>query len=108
MTPEAKAKELVNNYKQKFPSWIYVNADWRRSVDYNQKKFACQCAIIAIEQFIGDWDKFPFPEYSWEYFNRQLDDVPQDANSKDKLISHYSKEFRQYWQQVKQEIQKLA
>lgn len=69
MTPQEKAKELVEKYMNYFQQIITVEA-------------AKQCALIAVEEIINSG--------------------PGDVDVEDDLLSG-----RTYWQQVKEEIEKL-
>ena len=73
MTPEEKAKQLVDKY------WIYLRADLL--YDEEAKEDAKQCALIAVDEVLSI---DIMSECDWQIEN-----------------------LYNYWQEVKQEIEKL-
>lgn len=84
MTPKEKAKELIHKYVALTDGWVYGKENWE-----HKKK----CALIAVDEIIKS---------------------RQEDGSFDDTLSSTSSEYYTphpmyltYWQQVKQEIQKL-
>jgi hypothetical protein len=97
MTPQEKAKELVDKFYQLFPLNKDVNnTDGELHWEYNDWERAKQCALIAVDEIINSEPRCPS--------NVDWDDVGgthqyyYEAQREEALI---------YWQQVKQEIEKL-
>jgi len=78
MTPKQKAKQLID----KFESHSFMDIDMRIS-SYESAK---QCALIAVDEILN---VLPQSEY--------LEDRDEYCENRERL----------YWQEVKQEIQKL-
>lgn len=87
MTPQEKAQELVDKYKNPF-NRIGCIPPSETMFDSTTK----QCALIAVDEII----KAPFE-------NTYLQLVPDDAPDTD----WFWDKFIEYWEQVKQEIEKL-
>ena len=84
MTPKEKAKELVDKFYQLFPLDRHVTVtEGDLSWEYNSWQQSKQCALIAVDEVLEELDHLPFDD---QYF----------GTSKMK-----------YWQEVKQEIEKL-
>jgi hypothetical protein len=78
MTPQEKAEELVNDFYDTTPNEAWINEPLGLSKEYKAWEQAKQCAIIAVDVIIKEWDN------------------EHGRNSKQK-----------YWKEVKQEIEKL-
>jgi hypothetical protein len=85
MTPKEKAKQLVEKYLRTYP--IYDNPSVVISYTYNEAK---QCALIAVDEIIK------VCPYISKNNCTSLEQVRADVI-----------EFSEYWQEVKQEIEKL-
>jgi hypothetical protein len=83
MTTKEKAIELVNKYISLTDGWVYGIASWE-----HKKK----CALIAVDEIL----KAPFE-------NSYIDLVPDEAED----TTWFWDKFTEFWQEVKQEIQKL-
>ena len=82
MTPKEKAKELVKKY-----------------TDMSIFKFASkQCALISIDEIL---------EYHESLYNKGLKDVHIAISSPIKTYDDILNPLLKYWQEVKQEIEKL-
>jgi hypothetical protein len=75
MKPKEKAEELID----KFENYSFMDIDKKIS-SFNSAK---QCALIAVDEILEEFDHFPFND------------------------DEYLTNNRQYWEQVKQEIEKL-
>ena len=81
MTPKEKAAELIVNYQLKC-----------KSLNYDEAK---QCALIAVDEILNAWPhKY---DLETEYF-RDGEPISVIRNIKSNIT---------YWQEVKQEIEKL-
>ena len=80
MTPKDKALELYNKYEQ-------LGRDFTRGV--SMKEFAKQCALIAVDEIIEATNMYQYG------ISNALEHIPS------KIVKH------PYWQEVKQEIEKL-
>ena len=81
MTPKEKAVELVNKYLQVYDGRV---------------SFAKRCALIAVDEILNSNPRFP-NDVDWD-----------DAGGSHAY--YYEAQFEEsekYWQQVKQEIEKL-
>ena len=87
MTPKEKANKLTDEFYQYLPLEIYVTtSDGELSWEYSCWENAKQCALIAVDEIIR---AKPTAEYGDPFIgNRSYDNVS-------------------YWEQVKQEIDKL-
>lgn len=85
MTPKEKASELVNKM------WIYPLPNFNGSLEY-----AKQCAIIALDEIIKSQPRYP-NDVDW-------DDV---GATHQYYYEAQHEEALNYWQEVKQEIEKL-
>jgi hypothetical protein len=82
MTPEEKAKRLVKKY-----------------TDMSIFKFAAkQCALISIDEIL---------EYHESLYNKGLKDVHIAISSPIKTYDDILNPLLKYWQEVRQEIEKL-
>ena len=87
MTPKEKAVELYNKYEQ-------LGKDFTKGV--SMAEFAKQCALIAVDEIIKSEPRCP-SDVDWDdvggthqyYYEAQREDADK------------------YWQEVKQEIEKL-
>ena len=87
MTPQEKAVELYNKYEQ-------LGKDFTKGV--SMAEFAKQCALIAVDEIIKSEPRCP-SDVDWDdvggthqyYYEAQREDADK------------------YWQEVKQEIEKL-
>jgi len=85
MTPKEKARELVNQFLEKIPfADTNVYKDWKKEMNDKAK----QCALIAVNEILENVN----------YFFTELE--------KDGLPNKFDDEI-EYWQEVKQEIEKL-
>ena len=84
MIPKQKAEELVEKFKPHSHFWVH---DFGRKKDYDieQLENAVECALIAVDEIIN----------SLETYGKESDELQNMEN-----------DFR-YWQEVKQEIEKL-
>ena len=80
MTPKDKALELYNKYEQ-------LGRDFTRGV--SMKEFAKQCALIAVDEIIEATNMYQYG------ISNALEHIPS------KIVKH------PYWQEVKQDIEKL-
>ena len=80
MTPKDKALELYNKYEQ-------LGRDFTRGV--SMKEFAKQCALMAVDEIIEATNMYQYG------INNALEHIPA------KIVKH------PYWQEVKQDIEKL-
>ena len=78
MTPKEKAQNMVNN--------IIISTDF-----FVQKDNAIICALIAVDEILQDG---------------MLEQAPFMHNGKDLMKSNFVG-YKDYWQQVKTEIEKL-
>ena len=84
MTPKEKAKELVDKFYQRFPLKMdVITTRGDLSWEYDSWNEAKQCALIAVDEIL--WEIIKYADNSKEYVIE---------NSK-------------YWEEVKQEIEKL-
>ena len=84
MTPKEKAIHLCDMFYQKLPLERYViTTDGDLSWEYNNWKTAKECALIAVEEMLS------------ELYHIAYDD------------DDYGEWKMKYWQEVKQEIEKL-
>jgi hypothetical protein len=82
MTPKEKAKELVDKFYQRFPLTMdVITTRGDLSWEYDSWKEAKQCALIAVDEII----EFLLQASKYLAFPKQV----------------------MYWQEVKQEIEKL-
>jgi hypothetical protein len=82
MTPKEKAKELVDKYADNLPRI------WYNVVESKNYHSARQCALIAVDEIISI--------------------VPYENYNRDTLCPYdFADLSREYWQDVKQEIEKL-
>jgi hypothetical protein len=82
MTPKEKARELVNQFLEKIPfADTNVYKDWKKEMNDKAK----QCALIAVDEV------------------QQL--IKDLSSCKNRFI--YIIDEMNYWQEVKQEIEKL-
>ena len=80
MTPKDKALELYNKYEQ-------LGRDFTRGV--SMKEFAKECALIAVDEIIEATNMYQYG------ISNALEHIPS------KIVKH------PYWQEVKQDIEKL-
>ena len=80
MTPKDKALGLYNKYEQ-------LGRDFTRGV--SMKEFAKQCALIAVNEIIEATNMYQYG------ISNALEHIPS------KIVKH------PYWQEVKQDIEKL-
>ena len=80
MTPKDKALELYNKYEQ-------LGRDFTRGL--SMKEFAKQCALIAVNEIIEATNMYQYG------ISNALEHIPS------KIVKH------PYWQEVKQDIEKL-
>ena len=80
MTSKEKALELYNKYEQ-------LGRDFTRGV--SMKEFAKQCALIAVNEIIEATNMYQYG------ISNALEHIPS------KIVKH------PYWQEVKQDIEKL-
>lgn len=94
MTPKEKAIELVDKCYQLFPLQKDVIANvGDLSWEYDNWKQAKQCALIAVDEIISSRkDDSQFDDTLW-------------AGGSDMYTMHPM--YLKYWQEVKQEIEKL-
>jgi hypothetical protein len=97
MTPKEKAKEIFDKYYLKTKSGMDKDFGWV-CISLN-KGMAKQCALIAVDEIIKSMSRYDDlieedlkREFGIEFFSSELQNMDGD--------------FR-YWQQVKQEIEKL-
>jgi hypothetical protein len=85
MTPKEKAEKLVHNFK-KYSYYPTTNDDvlFVNQLNYNAKK----CALIAVDEMLGN------AAMIWGGRNTDTGLTARD-------------EFRKYWNEVKQEIEKI-
>ena len=84
MTPKEKANKLVDAFYQELPLEKYVTiSDGELSWEYNHWNNSKQCAIIMVDEIINNNTTIPI-----------LPNIHIDINTA-------------YWQQVKQEIEKI-
>lgn len=81
MTPKEKAKELLESMS--FSIYSFHDIEMGKYFTISQNKFAKQCALIAIDEILSEIIKYA--DNSREY-------VVENSN---------------FWQEVKQEIEKL-
>lgn len=84
MTPKEKAKELVNKFLKHNTVWIDDENYY-----YSEKK-SKQCALIAVDDIIR----------VCPYFDSKIRET-------DDQLSAFDFQFVSYWQEVKQEIERL-
>jgi hypothetical protein len=83
MTPKEKATQLCDAFYQKLPLEMYVTTtDGDLSWEYNSWKNAKECALIAVDEILIIQQGY--------------------AGNRDEF-----KTYLDYWQKVKQEIEKL-
>lgn len=80
MDAEQKAKELVD----KFKIGLFMNGNPNHVIDH-----AKQCAIIACDEIIASDPSSPYGDGFYELHSDRIEEV------------------KQYWEQVKEEINKL-
>jgi hypothetical protein len=78
MTPKEKAKELVDKFYQTTPNEAWINEPLGIAEEYKAWNQAKQCALIAVDEII-----------------QAIEDIFETLDE------------REYWQSVKQEIQKF-
>ena len=81
MKPKEKALELYNRYEQ-------LGRDFTRGV--SMKEFAKQCALIAVDELIESFNSI---------YDASIRNIEKYSGAK------YG--MKEYWQEVKQEIEKL-
>ena len=83
MTPEEKAKELVNKFYYSLPN----NGSIKEGVNSCESRWkeAVTCTLIAVDEIIHNNNEINGPGDGWMYVEESTD----------------------FWQQVKQEINKL-
>jgi hypothetical protein len=93
MTPKEKAKELIEKFKPHSHFWVH---DLGRQKDYEieQLENAKQCTLIAVDEISEATIKYVAIREKVEYSKTGFDNV---------VHSQYDK----FWQEVKQEIEKL-
>ena len=77
-TPQEKANELVDKFYQTTPNEAWINQPIGLAKEYKAYNQAKECALIAVDEIILEMGSIMFPN-----------------------------PFKQYWQEVKQEIEKL-
>lgn len=90
MTPKEKAKELVDKFA------MYLRANLRYDEEANEE--AKQCALIAVDEILKSNSNINvfISSKDVKYKNKAETEVKSDC-----------KENLKYWQEVKQEIEKL-
>ena len=96
MTPKEKAKELIRKYME-----IDLQS-FSEYGNYIEKDSAKQCALIAVDEIMNIKGNLKF-DYVW-YEQRETDINNWLDTESIVLIRMHALE---YWQQVKQEIEKL-
>jgi hypothetical protein len=83
MTPEQKAKDLVNKFYYSLPN----NGSIKEGINSCESRWkeAVMCALIAVDEIIHNNNEINGPGDGWMYVEESTD----------------------FWQQVKQEINKL-
>ena len=89
MTPKEKAKELVDKFYQTTPNEYFVNEPIGIKGRYKSWEQAKQCALIAVNEIIEATNMYQYG------ISNALEHIPS------KIVKH------PYWQEVKQEIEKL-
>jgi hypothetical protein len=84
MTPKEKAEELVEKFEFSFAGMISNEEDW--------ESLAKQCALIAVDELINT---------EYQTVSKLLEVIQKN---KIRLVISLNKD---YWQEVKQEIEKL-
>lgn len=87
MTPQEKAEELVKKYEPYVCG--YIGSSMLTNIEYPEQilKQAKQCVLIAVDEIL------------WEIkFGKKLDWISERKNGQEYIV---------YWQEVKQEIEKL-
>lgn len=87
MTPQEKAKELVDKFSE------YASEEGIQSGDKNL--CAKECALIAVQEIIKELEQLSKPEYT--IF----------VTSYEPLQTMQGYEKKDYWDEVKEEIEKL-
>lgn len=83
MTPKEKANKLIDSFYQKLPLEKYVStSDGDLSWEYISWDRSKECALIAVDEIIDSE-----PQYEWS--------------------NDYWKNPNDFWEEVKQEIEKL-
>ena len=77
-TPQEKANELVDKFYQTTPNEAWINQPIGLAKEYKAYNQAKECALIAVDEIILEMGSIMLPN-----------------------------PFKQYWQEVKQEIEKL-
>jgi hypothetical protein len=94
MTPKEKADELVIKMYQPLPA-SKESVKGKEHLYYNQFSAAKQCALISVNEILNAWPhKY---DLETEYF-RDGEPISVIRNIKSNIA---------YWQEVKQEIEKL-
>ena len=83
MTPKEKAEQLVIKMYQPLPASKEAEKG-KEHLNYNQYNAAKQCALIAVDEILN-----------------------YDLNAKCESQFEIEKRLENYWQEVKQELQKL-
>lgn len=84
MTPKEKAEELVDRCYQLFPlEQNVITTHWHLTEEYSGWNNAKKCALIAVDEILNELDHSPL--YADDYAEGKM----------------------KYWQEVKQEIEKL-
>jgi hypothetical protein len=82
MTPKEKAKELVDKFYQTTPNEAWINEPLGCTKNYKSWEQSKQCALIAVDEMLIEYPS----------------QCPKDSYE---MVRHL------YWQEVKQEIEKL-
>ncbi len=97
MTPKEKATQLCDAFYQKLPLERYVTTtDGDLSWEYNSWQRTKECALIAVDEILRSEPRSPS--------NVDWDDV---GGTHQYYYEAQREEADKYWQEVKQEIEKL-
>lgn len=98
MTPKEKAKDLVEKIGN-VQLYIYLEpSNIEGKIKYFDNDLVKECALIAVDEII---------EYHESLYNKGLKDVHIALSSPIKPYSDVLNPLLNYWQEVKQEIEKI-
>ena len=100
-TPKEKAEQLISEFKN-----ITENSGLNATFDYKDfEKAAVRCAKLAVEKIIENFEGLHKPEYcAFDALGEQKYKLSGDPEYRTHKTGY---EMKDYWQQVKEEIQLL-
>jgi len=99
MTPKEKAKELVDRFLE------VADSEFPHFVNLMHKVESKQCALIAVDEIINTYEELTPSHYITGY--KTAEDFNENLININRQLEARRIQWLAYWQEVKQEIEKL-